>query len=92
MSGSSVFNTRTLDTVAGGPLRDGTCSNSAFPSATEPLIQDRLHLGVVGVDADLSIGKPGQEVHGGNVVCITLPMAIPIGVAAVKCVPLAVVS
>ncbi len=92
MSGSSVFNARTVDTVAGGPLRDDTCSNSAFLSATKPLVQDRLHLGVGGIDANLSISEPGQQVRSGYVVCITLPVATPIGVAAVKPVPLAVVS
>jgi hypothetical protein len=91
VSGSSVFNTRTLDTVAGGPLRDGTCSNPAFLSATEPFVQDHLHLGVGGVDADLPIGEPGFQVRGSYVVCITLPVALPIGIAAVKRVPLTVV-
>jgi hypothetical protein len=71
VSGSSVINTRTQDTVAGGPQWDDTCSNSAFLSATEPLVQDHLHLAVVGKDTDLSISDPGFEVRGGNVVCIT---------------------
>ncbi len=30
LSGSSVFNTRILDAVAGGPQKDDACSNSAF--------------------------------------------------------------
>ncbi|MDA8372758.1 MAG: hypothetical protein M0Z91_00625 [Actinomycetota bacterium] len=59
MSGSSVVNTRTLDTVTGGPRRDDAWFNSAFLSATEPFVQDHLDLGVGGVDADLSIGEPG---------------------------------
>jgi hypothetical protein len=91
VSGSFVFNTRTLDTVADDPLRDDTCSNSAFLSAMEPLVQDYLHLGVRGKDTDLSISESGFDVRGGYVVSITLPIAIPIWVTAVKRVPLAVV-
>uniref|UniRef100_UPI0026262719 hypothetical protein n=1 Tax=Ferrimicrobium sp. TaxID=2926050 RepID=UPI0026262719 len=49
LSGSFVLKTRISDTVAGGPQRDDACSNSAFLSALEPLVQDGLHLGVGGV-------------------------------------------
>jgi len=40
---------------------------------------------------DLWIMDPGLQVDSSHAVCIALPVALPVGIAAVKAVPVAVV-
>ena len=94
VSGSLAFNDKGSGTVTGGPRRGTRAYSPTFQSATEPTIEDPLHLGVVGEERDLSITDPSEQVRGGDLVCITLVLvpAIPVRVAAVKAIPVAVVS
>ena len=88
MSGSLPFDSSIKDTgnSTGGSRGNDTASGLAFLAATEPLVQDFLHLGIGGEDGDLRITWPELEVRGGHVVCITSPVAI----LAMKPIPLAV--
>jgi hypothetical protein len=67
------------------------CCAPAFQPAMEPFLQDLLHLAMRGEPVDLGIVDPREQVHGGHVVCIALPVAIPVGIAAMKPVPATVV-